>query len=412
MEHSESDMNISALRRLDPYFERLIQNAGHVALYTFNTAGNFWEKTDIEGALFVYTRKAKPFHNVFIMNRLNTKNFVEPVVEGLDLHLEDPYLLYKTSDGKIYCLWFYDKRECHKINQVLINILKGPDEMKGKMPEKEGATASGVDLFSMLTKAQEAYNSSSKTDEDKSKESDDTPKSVKDFFMKASQGTHFQNGQQPQMPDFMGAVGPQPSMPPHGLGSMPEPLNVLPNQMPMEPMRNPLKFVEHIEKQQNVAPQHELPAFFNLPQQDQNLNIVEPQPSTASELPVMSVHEIQTRFEIMKLADALNAPIDESDPINYIKPTSRLNKFIPTLPIMEDPAIFDAREPAPQATDTTLMTPMMLSSKKKANKAQVGSKIEPLTKDQLLQAVHYLINNDPDFVQKIHEAYVQSFNNA
>lgn len=34
---------------------------------------------------------------------------------------------------------------------------------------------------------------------------------------------------------------------------------------------------------------------------------------------------------------------------------------------------------------------------------------EPLTQSQLLQAMSYLIKNDPDFVRKLHEAYLKSF---
>jgi len=35
-------------------------------------------------------------------------------------------------------------------------------------------------------------------------------------------------------------------------------------------------------------------------------------------------------------------------------------------------------------------------------------KLEPLTKNQLLQAFEYLLKNDSDFMVKIHEAYVKS----
>lgn len=34
---------------------------------------------------------------------------------------------------------------------------------------------------------------------------------------------------------------------------------------------------------------------------------------------------------------------------------------------------------------------------------------EPLTQSQLLQAMNYLIKNDPDFVRRLHEAYLKSF---
>ena len=34
---------------------------------------------------------------------------------------------------------------------------------------------------------------------------------------------------------------------------------------------------------------------------------------------------------------------------------------------------------------------------------------EPLTQNQLIQAIDYLIRNDPEFIKKLHEAYLKSF---
>lgn len=35
---------------------------------------------------------------------------------------------------------------------------------------------------------------------------------------------------------------------------------------------------------------------------------------------------------------------------------------------------------------------------------------EPLTQNQLIQALNYMLETDPDFIRKVHEAYVKSFN--
>uniref|UniRef100_A0A182M703 mRNA-decapping enzyme C-terminal domain-containing protein n=1 Tax=Anopheles culicifacies TaxID=139723 RepID=A0A182M703_9DIPT len=43
------------------------------------------------------------------------------------------------------------------------------------------------------------------------------------------------------------------------------------------------------------------------------------------------------------------------------------------------------------------------------NNATAAVGVEPLTQNQLIQAVSYLIKHDPDFVRKLHEAYVKSF---
>lgn len=61
-----------------------------------------------------------------------------------------------------------------------------------------------------------------------------------------------------------------------------------------------------------------------------------------------------------------------------------------------------------------LMPPIMFaSSSKDKNELPSTSEVkynnvEPLTKNQMLQALMYLLKHDGDFVQKLHEAYVKS----
>lgn len=61
-----------------------------------------------------------------------------------------------------------------------------------------------------------------------------------------------------------------------------------------------------------------------------------------------------------------------------------------------------------------LMPPIMFASSAK-EKSELPStaeikynNLEPLTKNQMLQALTYLLKHDSDFVQKLHEAYVKS----
>ena len=41
---------------------------------------------------------------------------------------------------------------------------------------------------------------------------------------------------------------------------------------------------------------------------------------------------------------------------------------------------------------------------------QLNSRPEPLTQNQLIQALNYLMESDPEFIRKVHEAYIKSFN--
>ncbi|KAM4615509.1 mRNA-decapping enzyme 1B-like [Polymixia lowei] len=91
------DISLAALQRQDPYINNIVDLASQVALYTFNNRTNEWEKTDVEGTLFVYTRLASPRHGFTIMNRLSMENLTEPITKDLDFQLQDPFLLYRNA---------------------------------------------------------------------------------------------------------------------------------------------------------------------------------------------------------------------------------------------------------------------------------------------------------------------------
>ncbi|RXN17827.1 mRNA-decapping enzyme 1B-like protein [Labeo rohita] len=90
-------MSLSALKRLDPYISSITDLASQVALYTFNNTTNEWEKTDVEGTLFVYNRLASPRHGFTILNRLSMDNLTEPITKDLDFQLQHPFLLYRNA---------------------------------------------------------------------------------------------------------------------------------------------------------------------------------------------------------------------------------------------------------------------------------------------------------------------------
>uniref|UniRef100_A0A4X2KW53 5'-(N(7)-methylguanosine 5'-triphospho)-[mRNA] hydrolase n=1 Tax=Vombatus ursinus TaxID=29139 RepID=A0A4X2KW53_VOMUR len=98
-----AEMSLAALRRHDPYITSIADLTGQVALYTFSPEANQWEKTDIEGTLFVYRRSASPFHGFTIVNRLNMTNLVEPVNKDLEFQLHEPFLLYRNASREYQC---------------------------------------------------------------------------------------------------------------------------------------------------------------------------------------------------------------------------------------------------------------------------------------------------------------------
>lgn len=63
--------------------------------------------------------------------------------------------------------------------------------------------------------------------------------------------------------------------------------------------------------------------------------------------------------------------------------------------------------------ETKLITPAMFAATNNPSSINKTDKkpsvAEPLTKNQLLQAMNYLIENDDEFMKKVHEAYIKSF---
>lgn len=97
--------------------------------------------------------------------RLNTNNLVEPVTQGLDLQLQAPFLLYRNSRCNIYGIWFYEKEECIRIAAMLYKLVmeseknrKAANKPSIQNKKNGGSNANNVDIFSMLSKAQEDFN--------------------------------------------------------------------------------------------------------------------------------------------------------------------------------------------------------------------------------------------------------------
>ncbi|XP_068940474.1 mRNA-decapping enzyme 1A [Petaurus breviceps papuanus] len=167
-----AEMSLAALRRHDPYITSIADLTGQVALYTFSPEANQWEKTDIEGTLFVYRRSASPFHGFTIVNRLNMTNLVEPVNKDLEFQLHEPFLLYRNASLSIYSIWFYDKDDCHRIAKLMAKVVEQETQrcQRTASDRQSPTRANGhhekrpIDILEMLSKAKDEYERNQITD--------------------------------------------------------------------------------------------------------------------------------------------------------------------------------------------------------------------------------------------------------
>ncbi|XP_073430280.1 mRNA-decapping enzyme 1A isoform X2 [Dendrobates tinctorius] len=157
----ERVMSLAALRRNDPYISAIMDVTGQVALYSFSAKANEWEKTDIEGTLFVYTRSASPHHGFTIMNRLNMNNLVEPINKDLEFQLHEPFLLYRNSSLSIYSIWFYDTHDCQRIAKLMTQVVQQESSRvknrKSPIGGIIGCNTGAIDILEMLSKAKNEY---------------------------------------------------------------------------------------------------------------------------------------------------------------------------------------------------------------------------------------------------------------
>ncbi|KAG7189258.1 hypothetical protein KM043_008818 [Ampulex compressa] len=448
---TELRMNVAALKRVDPYVKDILGTATHVALYTFNADNNEWEKTDIEGALFVYSRNGEPYNSILIMNRLNTNNLVEPVTQGLDLQLQQPFLLYRNSRCNIYGIWFYDKTECVRIATMLNKLVKESEESRKtsnkpvtNAKQNSGAHVNNVDIFSMLSKAQEDFNTNRSTgggDGGSGEESksplitpttenvggqfmaplgpDVTSQSVMDFFAKAKVNTgHFKAGDQPTA----------------GVPSVSETKPLLARLM-SHPAAHTL---EHIEKQQrSITPQpttHQQP-----PPLPANVIVANNVGSAASSnrskrrSKTVSQHDsavatkqsaqqdIQSSvnqnasdtngttvfLRIQSPTNPTNIPNRQASNMigsSNVNPLASLFAHASANTASED--IVPAATLSGRGSAPALIPPVMFAAPSPPE--PLARPLEPLTRNQLLQAFNYLLKNDPDFINKLHEAYIES----
>ncbi|KOX69302.1 mRNA-decapping enzyme 1B [Melipona quadrifasciata] len=447
-------MNVAALKRVDPYVKDILETATHVALYTFNAVNHEWEKTNIEGALFVYSRSGEPYNSVLIMNRLNTNNLVEPVTQGLDLQLQEPFLLYRNSRCNIYGIWFYDKEECVRIGAMLNKLIKESEENRKtyskpavNVKKDSGPNMNNVDIFSMLSKAQEDFNinrsnsSGSGIRERFSTKSpvgtpttddvsgplaaplgpDVTSQSVMDFFAKAKVNTgHFKAADQP-------TPG----------GTVTNESKPLLARLMSHPAAHTL---EHIEKQhRSITPQ---PASQ---QQSQTTPTAILTANSASNTTSSNRTKKQSRsmsqqdsilptppsLTLEALTPMNQSTTDTNGTAGFLRIQSPTNASTSTSTNHQASDIISSSSSNPLASlfahasattaseditaptlsgrgsAPTLIPPVMFAAPSPPE--PLTKPLEPLTKNQFLRAFNYLLKSDPDFINKLHEAYVKSF---
>jgi len=122
MESQESRL-VSMLRgRVDRTIVEILCEIQHVAYYQFDEVEKNWKKGDIEGPLILVKRNQEPHFYIVILNKLNFKNFYEPVSLETQFEQKSPQLLYIRDTGKVFGIWTPNSEGLELLNKKIEEI--------------------------------------------------------------------------------------------------------------------------------------------------------------------------------------------------------------------------------------------------------------------------------------------------
>jgi len=469
MNDTELNIQLKALKKVDPYIISIEAHSSQVALYQYKTGMGPWEKTEVEGTLFVYQREAEPQYGFTIMNRLSMDNMVEPVTTELDFQIQTPFLLYRNQSGGIYGIWFYEQVECERVGMKMKMLVKEVEkkiaskkiksvgksgdlnqlfksaEGKDKSSEKLEAPSndSGRNLLRLLSQPDQC-NMEGGGNSPPTQQGEKTSASVKDFFAMASsndiQSTSPQVGSTGQsaftsvplltapshthtvqitaLPISQGlAMG---AVPVAGYPIYPATQHMLPpgqppaavvhhpptttmNPMVQRLMSNPgIHSVESIEAEQRRSTSPNNGGSVSPPDQ------MTPKTKKLNDLESQLKQKLQIGSN--KAFAPVNSP-SNSNPVEVNGTKTQLSRQPPNLlpssstqPTLLSPQVFSSGGVAKSSpTSTSGHNGVTGSSPPRGS-------ITPLTQEQMVEAMSFLLETDADFVQKLHEAYVKSLN--
>ncbi|GMT22604.1 hypothetical protein PFISCL1PPCAC_13901, partial [Pristionchus fissidentatus] len=137
---STEAINLKMIQRVDLCAESILDKATHTALYKFNNLARAWEKTEVDGAMFIYKRADHPIYSLMIANRQSPEDLIEPILPKIRVKMDKPYLFFCKDDGEIRGLWFYQEQDCERIYALLNKIiLELRQEAKVSPPPKAAA---------------------------------------------------------------------------------------------------------------------------------------------------------------------------------------------------------------------------------------------------------------------------------
>ena len=119
--NTDADLNLAVLQRYLPSTVSIEFLAPYAVIYIFNITAQAWERSGIEGSLFV-VRLRDEGHAVVVLNRRGLDNFVLHLQSAGEVDLTDEYIILQgngtnnagngggiADEQKVYGLWIFEE---------------------------------------------------------------------------------------------------------------------------------------------------------------------------------------------------------------------------------------------------------------------------------------------------------------
>lgn len=137
-QRSNTDLNLSVLKRYLPSITQIKSQAANAVVYTFSSETSAWDKSGIEGTMFVCAQAADGAAGasdeargcIFILNRRGLDNMVLDLAEVEAIEASEELLIFKlageTAEGapRVVGLWIHaDEESTRSTNTQLIQSM-------------------------------------------------------------------------------------------------------------------------------------------------------------------------------------------------------------------------------------------------------------------------------------------------
>ena len=145
--------NFKILQRIDSSIVRVLGNAAHTAIYTFQQEKKEWKRKDTEGPFFIEERqptKAAPHRfAIIVLNRINATNYEQAIAADITVAVNDPYIILRTKE-EFFGFWFANANERNTVSALLQNLLLAVNQQQQQQQQQSQQAQASQHLMSLL----------------------------------------------------------------------------------------------------------------------------------------------------------------------------------------------------------------------------------------------------------------------